>query len=135
MLRHAPSRHPRRVLLPAAALLCASLSTPAAAEAMRVADLGAMTSRVACLETAARALDAYIAEYGGYATSGDPENPEEWAYYGWELRPGTNDVVILCPTVAGQVNAYLTVHAAGDDAPHDANMVAERIRALWDGLR
>lgn len=107
----------------------------ASAEAMRVADLGPMASRLACLEKAARVLDAYIAEYGGYATSGDPENPDEWAFYGWELRPGTNDVVITCPSVAGQVNAYLTIHAAGDEAAPNVNTVAERLRALWDGLR
>ena len=139
--RRRPPPGPRRGAGPrlpaAAAVLAMLLPAPAAAaeEAMRVADLGPMPSRLACLEAAARVLDAYIADIGGYATSGDPENPEEWAIYGWELEPGNNDVVIACPTVAGQVNALLTVHASGEGAAGNADSVAERIRDLWTRLR
>lgn len=138
MTRRAPASSGRPALRPGllpAAVLAALLSGPAAAEAMRVGNLGPADSRSACLDTAARVLDAYIAEFGGFATSGDPENPEEWALYGWGLKPGANDVVIACPTVAGQTNAFLTVHASGDEAATSADAVAGRIRDLWRRLR
>lgn len=106
---------------------------PAAAQAMRVGDLGLVMSRGGCLETAERVLSAYIAEHGGLATSGDPAAPEEWAIYGWGLRPGDNDVVITCPTVAGSTNAFYAVHASGETAAGDADAVARRLRELWEG--
>lgn len=139
MVRNAPAPRSRQaaatLLLPAVAVLAAHMATPAAADAMRVGDLGPAASRTACLDTAARIIGAYIDEIGGFATSGDPENPEEWAIYGWELKPGVNDVVITCPMVAGQVHAFLTVHASGDEAAANADAVAGRIRDLWLGLR
>ncbi len=131
----------RRAILPVGAgflgagLLAATLSgAPAAiaAEAMRVGDLGHVSSRTTCLETAERVLAAYIAEFGGHATSGEPSDPGEWAIYGWALRPGLNDVVITCPTVVGNTNAFYTIHASGEAAATDADAVAERLRDLWD---
>ncbi|HUF87618.1 MAG TPA: hypothetical protein VMM59_09575 [Thermohalobaculum sp.] len=133
-------------LILAAAGLAAPLPGPASAQAMRVGDLGLVSSHTACLETAERVLAGYIAEFGGLATSGDTANPREWAIYGWGLRPGMNDVVITCPTVLGHTNAFFTVHASGGDAAGDAtgdaagdaaadaDAVAERIRALWRRL-
>ena len=135
MGRHASRVRAKRTthpdLLPMLALLVILLPRAAEPSAMRVSDLGPVASRVGCLETAAIVIKAYIAEFGGFATSGDPKNPEEWAIYGWGLKPGTNDVVIACPTVAGQVNALLTVHASGDAAAEDADTVAAQIRDLW----
>ena len=138
--RPRPSPRPRRRAGPglpaaAAALILLLPAAGAAEEAMRVADLGPMPSRLACLEAATRVLDTYIADVGGYAISGDPENPEEWAIYGWELEPGNNDVVIACPAVGGEVTALLMVHASGDAAAGNADGVAERIRELWTRLR
>lgn len=107
---------------------------PAGAQAMRVGDLGLAPSRADCLATAARVIQAYIDEFGGFALSGDPAAPEEWAIYGWGLRPGENDVVIICPTVVGDTNGFYTVHASGETAAADADTVAERLRALWERL-
>ena len=121
-----------------AVLLAVALSAAsgaAAEEAMRVGDLGLVPSPATCLETAEKALDAYIDEFGGHATSGDPADPKEWAIYGWGLRPGTNDVVIMCPTVVGNTNALYTVHSAGETPAADADAVAERLRKLWDEHR
>ncbi len=118
-------------LPPTAAMLAVLLAAPAAADAMRVGDLGPVPSRIGCLDTASRVLDAYIAEIGGFAISGDPENPEEWAIYGWGLKPGVNDVVIACPAVGDEVKAILTVHSSGDGSAVNADAVAGRIRDLW----
>ena len=121
----------QRVKLGAAALLAVASASPAAAEAMRVGDLGPVPSQSACLATAETVLSAYIAEFGGHAVSGDPDSPQEWAIYGWGLRPGSNDVVITCPLVVGNVHAFYTVHASGDGAAGNADMAAERLRELW----
>ena len=124
----------RRTLAPAlaAAALAACLSTPAAAQAMRVGDLGMMPSREGCLDIAHQVLTAYIAEFGGHATSGDPTQPEEWAIYGWGLRPGINDVVVTCPAIGTRAKAFFTIHATGQDAAANADTVADRLRVLWD---
>ena len=115
----------------AAALLAVIFAGPAMAEAMRVGDLGPVPSQAACLGAAEKALAAYIDAFGGHALSGDPDSPQEWAIYGWGLRPGSNDVVITCPVVLGNVNAFYTVHASGEAAAENADTVAERLRELW----
>ena len=126
----------RAAILPSVAglLVTALWTAPGATaeEAMRVGDLGLVSSQATCLETAEKVLSAYIAEFGGLATSGDPADPQEWAIYGWGLRPGTNDVVIICPTVMGNTNAFYSVHSAGEAPAADADTVAERLRELWD---
>ena len=48
------------------------------------------------------------------------------------LRPGDNDIVITCPVVNSQVNAFFTLHAGSDDGSADADMVIERVRELWN---
>ncbi len=104
---------------------------PASAGLFRVGDLGEMPSRQACMTVAAKVLETYIEEYGGLSTSGDAEDPASWEVYGWRLRPGDNDIVISCPVVNGQVNAFFTLHAASDAAGADADTVIERVRDLW----
>jgi len=120
--------------LVAGAILAVLTGGPAAADAFKVGDLGAMPSRNACMETAGKVLDAYIAEYGGLSTSSDPEQSQGWSYYGWSLRPGTTDAVILCPIVGTQVNGFYTLHSAGDQGGAAADVAAGRIRDLWQKL-
>jgi hypothetical protein len=115
-----------------AAALMAIFAGPASAALFRVGDLGEMPSRQACMETAARVLETYISEYGGLSTSGDAENPESWEVYGWRLRPGDNDIVIICPVVNNQVNAFFTLYAGSEDGNADADIVIERVRDLWN---
>jgi hypothetical protein len=115
-----------------AAALMAYFAGPASAGLFRVGDLGEMPSRQACLKTAAEVLESYIREYGGLSTSGDAENPESWEVYGWRLRPGDNDIVITCPVVNSQVNAFFTLYAGTEADSADADLVIERVRKLWD---
>ncbi len=114
-----------------AAALMAFFAAPASAGLFRVGDLGEMSSRQACMTTAKTMLESYLDEYGGGSVVGDPENPESWEIYGWRLRPGDNDIVITCPVVNGQVNAFFTLHATSDDAGANADTVIERVRELW----
>ena len=114
-----------------AAALMAFFAGPATAGLFRVGDLGAMASRQACMAAARNVLEIYLDEHGGESVVGDVENPESWEVYGWRLRPGDNDIVITCPIVNGQVNAFFTLYTAGDDASDDAEIVIERVRELW----
>jgi hypothetical protein len=116
------------------ATLAALTFGTAAADAFRVGDLGPMPSRRACMETAAKVLEAYVAEHGGLSVSSDAEDPEGWATYAWGLRPGVIDAVITCPVVVNQVNAFYTLHSSGERAAEFADAAATRIRALWEEL-
>lgn len=113
-----------------AAALMAFAAGPASAALFRVGDLGEMPSRQACMTAAKTVLESYVDEFGGGSVAGDTENPESWEVYGWRLRPGDNDIVITCPVVNGQVNAFFTLHAAGDAGDH-ADTVIKRVRELW----
>ena len=114
-----------------AAVLMAHLTGPASAGQFRVGDLGEMPTRQACLTIAAKVLESYLDEYGGASVTADTGNPESWEVYGWHLRPGDNEIVITCPVVNGQVNAFLTLYTASEDGPADADIVIERVRELW----
>jgi len=121
-----------RLLL--ACLLVALSATQAAAEAMKVGDLGPVPSRQTCLSTARTALERYLDAHGGLSVTGETDTPENWSIYGWGLRPGNNDVVILCPMVAGESHAFYAIHSDGPQAVENADTTARRIRALWDSL-
>jgi hypothetical protein len=113
--------------------LAALMTSTAAAETLKVGDLGEMPSRRVCMAIAAEVLETYIKEFGGLSTSGDANDPGSWSYYAWDLRPGDIDMVITCPVVASQVNAFYTIHSAGDEEA-EANIAGDRIRKLWDQL-
>jgi hypothetical protein len=113
-------------------MLMALLSGSASAEAFKVGDLGEMPSRRLCMATAARVLETYIGEFGGRSTGGETDVEDSWSVYAWDLRPGDIDVVITCPVVAGQVNAFFTLFSTGANQLEDADTAAMRLRDLWE---
>jgi hypothetical protein len=115
------------------ATLVALVSGAASAEAFKVGDLGEMPSRRVCIETATAVLETYISEFGGRSTGGAADD-ESWSVYAWDLRPGDIDVVITCPVVARQVNAFYTLFSSGENQVDDADTAAARIREIWDRL-
>jgi len=114
--------------------LAGLMAGSAVAESIKVGDLGAMPSRRICMSIAKEVLDTYLRDYGGYSTAGNTEDPDAWAYYGWDLRPGNNDVVIICPYVGEQANAFFTIHSSGPNDSADGDVVYDRLRELWDRL-
>ena len=122
-----------RNLLTGAAFL-ALLSGGASAEAFKVGDLGETPTRRVCLTTAAQVLETYIKEFGGRSTGGETDVEDSWSIYSWDLRPGDIDVVITCPVVGTQVNAFYTLFSSGDNEVEDADTAAGRIRELWERL-
>jgi hypothetical protein len=124
-------------LLIGAALLAAMPGMALGADlatAFKIGDLGETPSRRICMSVAAQVLVTYIDKFGGHPAVGNIEDAKSWSFYGWDLRPGDNDVVITCPIVAGQANAFYTIHSSGDDADANATVVAERLRDLWKEL-
>ena len=115
-----------------AVALTALVAVPASAGLFRVGDLGEMPSRRACMAVAKNVLESYLDEYGGGSVFSDTENPESWEVYGWRLRPGDNDIVITCPVVNSQVNAFFTLYNGSDDGSADADTVIELVRELWN---
>ena len=115
-----------------AAALMASFAGPASAGQLQVRELGEMPSRHACMTAAKEVLAGYLDEYGGGSVFGDTENPESWVVYGLHLRPGDNDIVISCPVVNSQVNAFISLYARSENANADADIVIERVRELWN---
>ncbi len=118
--------------LAAATLAGAFVTAPAAAETFKLGDLGPVSSRAECMITARKVLDAYLDEFGGHSTAGDPDDPAAWSFNAWDLRPGDSDVAISCPVVGNQVNGFFAIHSSGPGDAADAEVVAERLRALWD---
>jgi hypothetical protein len=118
-----------------AALAAATAPGPAAAQAMKVGDLGSVSSRPACMNAAQSVLSRYIDTHGGLSVTGNPASAEEWTIYGWGLRPGETDVAILCPIVANEPRAFYSIHSTGAQAAEDAATAAERIQDLWQSLR
>ncbi len=114
-----------------AAVVTASLAGPASAGLFRVGDLGEMPSRQICMAAAAKVLASYLDEHGGGSVFVDTENPASWDVYGWNLRPGDNDIVITCPVVNSQVNAFYTLYTTSVNGAADADIVIERVRELW----
>ena len=114
--------------------LAALISGTAVAESLKVGDLGEMPSRRVCMSIAAEVLTTYVEEFGGHSTSGDKDKSESWSFYAWDLRPGDVDVVITCPVVADQVNAFYVLHSSGEGETDNADVAAERIRELWKRL-
>jgi hypothetical protein len=117
----------------ALAAVVSGVSGTAAAGNFKVGDLGEMPSRRICMSIASEVVESYIEKYGGLSTSGNTEDADSWEYYGWNLRPGDIDIVILCTVVASQVNAFYIMHSDSDDADN-ADIAADRIRRLWDQL-
>ncbi len=114
----------------ALAMTCATaLAGPALAEGWVVTDLGEVESRDLCMDRADRVLNAYLEANGGHSVESD-----SWTKYGYDLEPGDNDVLIMCPVVNGGVyNAFLVVYGAFVETTDDhTDQVTAELQHLWD---
>lgn len=111
------------------AAFAAAFALPAAAEGWVVADLGETSTRQQCMERAERVMRNYMDSFGGHSVEKDT-----WTVYGYDLKPGDNDVLIMCPVVNGDVyNAFMAVYGAFEDSKDDhTDTVNERLTELWD---
>lgn len=97
----------------------------AQAESYDTIELGYTYNRAECMNLAENVLYRYKSNYGAGKIS-----RSNWVVYGWDLRPGDQDVVIMCPVVAGTVDAFLVVHSESNQ--YDLNFTTGNIRAFWN---
>lgn len=107
------------VLLPFAA-------TQVQAEGWSVYYLGDSTDRDRCMSHARAVINGYIFANGGGDTS-----EASWTVYGYDLEPGDQDVVIMCPiTQDGSVAAIMNVH--GETNEEERIFAADAMEAMWN---
>lgn len=108
-------------------LLLAAPAAPGMAEGWSVYDLGEVPGdRENCMKRARNTIASYMFDHGGGETA-----VASWTTYGYDLRPGDQDAVIMCPYVNGNVvNAFLTVH--GEASEDDRIFTADEIERIWN---
>ena len=113
-----------------AVMLAAPAAAPAFAEGWSVYDLEDVPGeRENCMQVARNTIASYMFDHGGGETA-----VASWTTYGYDLRPGDQDAVIMCPVVNGNVvDAYLVVH--GDTTEDERIFTADEIERIWNGLR
>ncbi len=102
-----------------------ALAGAARAESYDTIELGVSLNRDACMSKAENVLYQYRNNHGGGKIF-----RAAWVVYGWDLRPGNQDVVILCPIVNNTVDAFLVNHGEGTEANRD--FTTEQVRWYWD---
>ena len=109
----------------AAMLAAAGLSGAALAEGYSISNLGYISSRDSCKLKAELALRRYIQTDGG----GDI-TISDWTVYGWDLTPGDQDAVFMCPSLdSGGYQAILTVH--GETTPEERIYTKDQLKLYW----
>ncbi len=101
------------------------LALPAMAEGWSITHLETMSSTNACMEKGRTVINRYIFAHGGGSTGEDT-----WSLYGYDLEPGLQDVVIMCPSSDNQVFAILVVQSESDSAPRGE--AAQRLVDYWN---
>ena len=105
------------------------LASGALADGWNIRDLGAVNTRDQCNAMAVDVLDWYQATYFGNSNSAS-----SWTTYTYNVTPGDNDVVIMCPFVNGVINAFLIVFTDGETTADEGSIVADRIQFRWDDM-
>ena len=103
------------------------LTAPGAAlaESYDTIELGLTFNRETCMTKAENVFYRYKNAHGGGHVA-----RANWVVYGWDMRPGDQDAVIMCPIVNGVVDAFLVVHSEGTETNRD--FTVEEIRWLWN---
>lgn len=106
------------------------LAGTAAADGWNIRDLGQTIDRPECMAKADNVLRWYEQTY--YASS---YSQSTWTSYSYNLTPGDNDVVIMCPVVNGVINAFMMVYTDDNTTGDEGQIVADRIQFKWDELQ
>lgn len=116
-----------KAVVAACAVGLAVAANPAAAEGWSIFKLDSLSDLESCMAKSRAVISAYIFDNGGSETGAD-----SWSVYGYDLEPGGQDVVIVCPEGPdGMIDAMLVVQSESES---DLRVqVAEALVALWDG--
>ncbi len=103
------------------------LGATAQAEGWNVRDFGPTADRAECMAKADNVIRWYEQTYySSYVTQ------LTWTSYGYDMTPGDNDTLIMCPYVNGVVNAFLVIHG-GEES--ERTLVADRLEDRWNSIR
>lgn len=107
--------------------LAGLLTVPVAAQAegWTISDLGSVGSRDECMDRARSVTEQYSRQYGGGFSSS-----QSWTHYLYDVRPGENHIVIMCPIVGGGTNAFLVTHGVTTES--ERQLVHDRLEMFWD---
>lgn len=123
--RTAPPRPRGRAGMIAAGLV--ALAMPAAGEGWSIYKLDSFESTDACMAKARTVISHYMFDHGGAETGAD-----SWSVYGYDLDPGLQDAVIVCPEGPdGLIDAMLIVQSESES--EERVQVAEELVRIWDG--
>lgn len=100
----------------------------ASAQGWTIGDLGAMPTREDCMRLAEDVMERYKRVYGGGFVSA-----ASWTQYMYDVEPGVNHVVIMCPIVNGVYNAFLVTHGASGE--ENRQLVHDRLERYWESMR
>lgn len=109
----------------ALALAMSVAALPAMAEGWSITHLETMGQTGACLDQARSVINRYMFAHGGGSTGADT-----WSMYGYDLEPGMQDMVIMCPSSSNQVFAILVVQSESDSS--DRGWVAQTLVDYWN---
>ncbi|SMH31589.1 hypothetical protein [Maritimibacter sp. HL-12] len=101
-------------------------ATPVLAEGWSITKLGTMPSEQLCMDKARLVINRYIFANGGGSTGEDT-----WSLYGYDLEPGAQDVVVMCPIGGGgSVNAMMVIQS--ESSGDDRSWAAQELVAIWN---
>jgi len=100
----------------------------ASAQGWTISDLGTMPSREACMRLAEDVIYRYRRVFGGGFVSA-----ASWTQYMYDVEPGTNHIVVMCPIVNGVLNAFLVTHGASGE--ENRQLVHDRLERYWESMR
>lgn len=105
-----------------ALLMLAGAGTAQAQEGWSITNLGTTPTRDDCM----RKTETAFARYSDAAGEAAGYDEQEWAHYAYEIEPGVNHAVIICPTIEGMINGILIVFGTtGDDDRRAAHAALE----------
>jgi len=101
-------------------------AAPAVSEGWSITKLGTIPSEQACMDKARLVINRYLFAHGGGHTGEDT-----WSLYAYDLEPGMQDAVIICPIGGGgAVNAMLIVQS--ESGAEDRGFAVEEMISIWN---
>ncbi|MEO0936946.1 MAG: hypothetical protein AAFY38_02200 [Pseudomonadota bacterium] len=95
------------------------------ADGWSISDLGTVADRDTCMDRAVNALETWPSNRRTEVSRGN------WAVYAYNLSPGENHVVITCPVVSGQINAFIHIFGEDNTTQDDRTVVREFVKAVF----
>lgn len=110
----------------ALALALGLAAAPASAEGWSIFKLDSLDTADACMSKARQTISHYMFDIGGGETGAD-----SWSVYGYDLEPGQQDAVIICPEGPdGMVDALLVVQSESET--DEREQVAQGLADIWN---